>query len=119
MDKSRLGKCYELAIEELEKLTWSDSDRHRDDIRLVHGKIGPNKNPHAWITWTSDEKFPGSDKTYHMKWAWEPIGETFLPYEAFEKLYTATIDRAYTPVEAFRAMATHGTYGSWEGDTDD
>lgn len=116
MDKRRLGKCYELAVKELEELTWADEDKYRDDIRLVHGKIGPNKNPHAWITWTSEEKFPGSDKIYHMKWTWEPIGETFLPWEAFEKLYQATIDREYTAQEAYVSMAAYGHYGSWEGE---
>ena len=112
MDKSRLGKCYELAAKHIDDHRFTDGS---SDLLLVHGKIGPNRNPHAWLMWSSEERFPGIDRTFHMEWVWEPVGETILPREAFEKLYTAVIDCEYNSEEAYQMMCRHQTYGPWEG----
>lgn len=112
--QERLGKCYELTVHEMWNLGFKGEP---DNLRLVHGTIGSNKNPHAWLTWTSDEIY--NSRLFHMEWAWEPINQNLLPYDAFGRLYVVAVNAEYTSQEASDMLARYEHYGPWHQEQGD
>lgn len=110
LKKTRLGRCYELAAKHMYEHAVTDMP----EATLVHGTIGPNENPHAWVEWTETIDIQGREFVILM--AWEPVSEDALPYDAFEHLFYAKPYAKYSRMVAAQWMAETKHYGPWEGE---
>ncbi|KKL20509.1 hypothetical protein LCGC14_2454770 [marine sediment metagenome] len=100
LDKTRLGRCYQLAGE------YTLEQAH---CELVHGTIQQEPhppNPHAWC------EFEDGDGWL----VWEPIGQDILPRAVFYTLFNAEEHNRYTPEVQFSWMEKTRNWGPWEGD---
>lgn len=112
MDRSRLGRCYELAGNKITEEGILGQTKDATDWRLVHGTIGPNKNPHAWVRFVQRLYWPDG-REERLEMVWEPVSESVLPVEAFDNLFHANAHVMYDAKEAMTHMVKHETYGPW------
>lgn len=92
--ETRLGHCYALA---------GRRAMEKPGSVLVHGSIQGGDNPrtgHAWV-----EKPDGT--------AWEPITQWELPADAFERLFSAEVERRYTATEICMLSLRYEHWGPW------
>lgn len=114
--KKRLGRCYELAAKEVILIdTWHEREPGKPvyDAVLVHGTIGPERNPHAWVEFSQDFETPAK-RTFTLRLAWEPVMEQELPVDAFDRLMYAERIKTYTPKQAAERLLSTHHYGPWE-----
>lgn len=104
----RLGRCYELAGEQaLDPYGVTVLDTPWGEVAPValhHGTIQRDPwlpNPHAWVEYERD------------LW-WEPVTESLLPRDAFERSYGTTVIVRYEIDEARRLAVRTGHWGPWE-----
>lgn len=94
----RLGRCYELAGHaqlNFALLAWITT--------LVHGTIGPQKIPHAWVEFRIDNK----------RYVWDPvIDEVSTGVHLFKKMEYREWTR-YGPWEAAANHVKTEHYGPW------
>lgn len=106
-DETRLGRCYELA-----GLRMTDGLLD-EKLTLVHGTIGPNKNPHAWVEYESDGIADWNEIDTVV--VWEPTGDQVWPRTVFYALFYAEVQSTYD-YETFRKWTLQtGHWGPWEG----
>lgn len=99
LDKSRLGRCYELSGEYL---------AGHPGTELVHGSIQGMGHPrldHAWVS--------GGD---HV---WEPILDLVFPTRTFTLAFNAKAHQVYKWDVAMEKMVDTGHYGPWDDQTDE
>lgn len=100
--KDRLGRCYELAGRRVARSGGGEI--------LVHGTIqgmGHPPNPHAWVMVDGDY---GRDANI----VWEPVSDTELPWDVFERLFSPAEHRRYTVDEVNTITLKTGHWGPWE-----
>lgn len=95
--EGRVTRCYELALRA--QMTFAN---HGWTTTLVHGVIGPRRNPHAWVEWRD---------TNGKRWMWDPVLDGVMPGTHFRDHYMATEWSRYTPREASRL--SEGSNGPW------
>lgn len=109
LDKRRLGKCYENAGRALLHNKFGAS------AVLVHGSIGPNYNPHAWVEYSEEVEFSNGQKMI-MDFVYEPTSDESHLFEVFYFTYFAIAHNRYTFEQMGKKMMAAKHWGPWEGD---
>ena len=96
--EGRVGRCYELALRA--HLTWAARGWV---TMLVHGTIGPKKNPHAWVEWRDSAG---------KRWAWDPVLDGVMPGTRYRDDYHAWPWTRYNaPQAAILSVYGNGPWG--------
>ena len=93
----RISRCYELALRA--QLTFAN---HGWRTALVHGSIGPQHNPHAWVEWRSDSG---------ERYVWDPILDGIVLGRTYISDYYAITWNRYGPKESTH-LSEHSN-GPW------
>ena len=95
----RMTRCYELALHA--QLNFA----HRGwPVTLVHGSIGPAKNPHAWLEWRD---------VAGRRWCWDGVFDGIMPGTAYVNEMYAVAWTRYSPAEAARWVVRDAGNGPW------
>lgn len=98
---ARLSRCYELAANaqlNFAVLYWKTT--------LVHGVIGPQRIPHAWIEFRSD----------HKRMVWDPVLDEVMMGTYARDIMNYREWTRYQPREAASLHIREGHFGPWGRD---
>lgn len=108
MNQKRLGRCYELAGREAVERASSG-----EAVVLVHGTIGPQKNPHAWLEY--EEVYDVDGRQFELTVCWEPASENVVPKDAFVAIFRAVEHARYGESDVRRLSLQWSHWGPWTG----
>jgi hypothetical protein len=96
----RLGRCYELAAQEV---------LYGDDPTaiLVHGSIQGGDNPrlhHAWVQYEDE---------YGDEMAYDPVADYTGPWGLYARMFNAEPYTAYTSAQVRTYILEHKNWGPW------
>lgn len=94
----RLAHCYALAGRaqtEFALAGWHTT--------LVHGHVGPHKNPHAWLEFRS----------HGMTWVWDPVLDRVVPKSYYGAELAGRTWTSYTVGQAMGQQILAGDWGPW------
>lgn len=100
----RSHRCYELALTAVMNLAtrgW--------ETTLVHGEIGPHRNPHAWL------EFRDVDG---RRFCWDPTMDSVVPLSVWQKAWRGRRWSRYTSYEAGVQYLNEGHDGPWGREND-
>lgn len=72
--EARRGHCYEIAGRAATIL-----DREGAACRLVHGTVGPLRNPHAWVVIDAQVHLPIVGRTVEVQAVWDGVLDQLYP----------------------------------------
>ena len=108
MDRSRLGKCYQLS--------GRYATEHPGSV-LVHGSIegmGMPRLKHAFVL-TSETHVDKTGGKQFKKWkVWEPVTNEVWELDAFCAFFSPHVDDEYTHKEVLAATLLTAHWGPWK-----
>lgn len=112
----REGRCYELSGEKMMRAMLERVDGWEQMV-LVHGTVGPNKNPHAWVEFEMEFEAIGiggaQTRTFTVPVCWEPLFENEMPKDAFVRFMYAEEHARYVMPEMSKMIVRYKHWGPW------
>lgn len=101
----RVHRCYELAANA--QLEWAMQGW---DVLLVHGSIGPYRNPHGWL------EFRLAIGNVSRRYVWDGVLDRILEHREYRDRWRARAWSKYSPPDAAALVVSTEAFGPWGKD---